>query len=78
MMSEIKALLRKRGKLTRRQLARHFSMAPDAIEPMLKLLVDKGHLRTEMICGGGCSGCSCANEADLTLYEICENNTASG
>jgi hypothetical protein len=78
MMGDIKALLRERGKLTRRQLARHFSMAPDAIEPMLKLLVDKGQLRTEMICGGGCSGCSCANEADLTLYEICERVTQAG
>ena len=77
MMGEIKALLRKRGKLTRRQLARHFSMSPDAIEPMLKLLVDKGQLRTEMICGGGCSGCACANEADLTLYEICDEDTSS-
>ena len=70
MMAEIQALLREKGRLTQRQIARRFNMTPDAIEPMLKLLVNKGRLRTELLCGGGCSGCSCANEADLTLYEL--------
>ncbi|MBL7076079.1 MAG: hypothetical protein ISS31_01280 [Kiritimatiellae bacterium] len=70
MMSEIKALLRDRGQMTLRQLARHFKMAPEAIEPMLRLLVDKGQLTTSLLCGGGCSGCGCANEADLTLYKL--------
>ncbi len=70
MMSEIKSLLRDKDRLTLRQIARHFEMAPEAIEPMLKLLVDKGRLRAERLCGEGCSGCACASKADLTLYEL--------
>jgi hypothetical protein len=70
MMGEIKSLLRDRGRLTLRQIARHFEVATEAIEPMLKLLVDKGRLTTSLLCGAGCSGCSCADTADLTLYEL--------
>ncbi len=70
MISEIQALLRDRGQLTLRQLSRHFNTTPEAMEPILQKLIEKGRVKTSMLCGGGCSGCGCATAADLTLYEL--------
>jgi hypothetical protein len=74
MIGEIKKQLREHGALTLRQLARHFEMAPEAIEPMLALLARKGQLRTKTLCDG-CSGCACADAADRTLYELANGDT---
>jgi len=70
MMGEIQKLLRARGQLTLRQLANHFNMTPEAMEPMAHVLIEKGRVKTSLLCEGSCSGCSCATAADLTLYEF--------
>ena len=75
MLREIQQLLRDRGRLSLRELALHFRMEPDAVEPMLDLLVSKGRIsRVDFHCSSGCScsGCSCASRDDLLLYEIAE------
>ena len=72
MLREIRALLAEHGRLSLRELALHFSISPDALEPMLELLINKGQVRiVSGGCGkGSCAGCSCADRADMLLYEI--------
>ena len=73
MLKEVKQLLREHGKLSLRELARHFSMTTDALEPMLDLLIQKGQVqRHEAGCGTPCSGCTSACREDMLLYEIVE------
>ncbi len=56
-----------------RELAQHFDMESDAIEPMLTVLVEKGQVHSEMIgCAGKCSGCVSANREDMLIYELKE------
>ena len=52
-----------RGPVTLGQLATHFDVAADVIEPMLDRLVAKGRLRRlEPTADGGCPGCrACAS-----------------
>ncbi len=71
MFKEIKQLLEEKGKRSLRDLSAHFSMAPDALEPMLDLLIRKGQVqRHEAGCGTSCSGCASACREDMLLYEI--------
>jgi hypothetical protein len=68
---EIKELLRERGRISLAELAIHFSMEPDAIRPILELLVRKGHAAVvEIGCAkGGCKGCACARREEMLLFE---------
>ena len=72
MISQIKALLKERGSLTLRELALHFQMEPDALEPLLKLLVDKGQATVTLVgCPGkSCDGCACTSLADMMVYKL--------
>jgi len=72
MLREIIELLEKHSRLSLRELALHFSMSCDALEPMLDLLVAKGRIVVvEIGCKkGGCSGCSCASRQDMLQYEL--------
>lgn len=70
MFSEIRALLDEHGRLSLRELATHFSMTPEAIEPMLHILVRKKQVRIYLgSCGTSCDGCTCASAADGVVYE---------
>ncbi len=72
MLSQAKQLLRDRGRLSLRELSVHFQMTPDALQPMMALLLAKGQVREVRAagCGDSCGGCSCASQADLIIYEI--------
>ena len=72
MLREIKELLAEHGRLSLKELAVHFAMEQEALEPMLDLLERKGQIR---VVGGGCSkgncrGCSCADRGSMLLYEL--------
>lgn len=72
-LREIQDLLKKGGVMSLRELALHFSMKPEAIEPMLRLLVEKKRVRLlELGCGAGCAGCECMSKADAMRYELIE------
>jgi len=74
MLREIKRLLAEHGRLSLRELSAHFCVSPETLEPMLDLLISKGGVRLiEAGCsrGGGCRGCSCADRADVMIYELC-------
>ncbi|NQU38793.1 MAG: hypothetical protein HQ523_02465 [Lentisphaerae bacterium] len=72
MISQIKKLLRERGPLSLRDLSLHFAMDPDALEPVLKLLVDKQQATVTLVgCSSkGCDGCSCTSLADMMVYKL--------
>ena len=75
MFGEIRDLLKERGRMSLRELALHFSMSADAIEPMLDLLVRKNKIRQiDFSCESGktCAGCSCASRVDMMQYEIAD------
>lgn len=77
MIKETKQLLRERGRLSLRELAQHFSMAPEALEPVLELLMRKGQVRLASEgCGATCSGCTCASREDMLIYELVETPAA--
>jgi putative ferrous iron transport protein C len=70
MFSEIKALLDEHGRLSLRELATHFSMTPEAMEPMLRVLLRKRQIRILPAgCGTSCDGCSCTDPAAAIVYE---------
>ena len=72
MLREIKELLAKHGRLSLKELAVHFVMEQDALEPMLELLERKGQIR--MVAGGcskgSCRSCSCGDRGSMLLYEL--------
>lgn len=70
MIGQIKQLLRERRRMSLRELSIHFDMQPDALEPVLKLLVDKQQVQvTPVGCPGtSCSGCSC--DGPETMYGL--------
>jgi Mn-dependent DtxR family transcriptional regulator len=72
MLREIRRLLEEYGRLSLRELSLHFSMSPDALEPMLDMLVSKGLIKVVSAgCAkGSCANCSCADRADTMLYEL--------
>ncbi len=74
MLQAIQDLLKARGTLSRRELALHFDMAPDALVPMLELLERKGRIRHHRLCNAGCPGCTCATADDLALYTVAGDN----
>jgi methionine synthase I (cobalamin-dependent) len=70
MFTEIKALLDQHDRLSLRELASHFSMTPEAMEPMLHILVRKKQVRIYLgNCGTSCDGCTCSSGADGVVYE---------
>ena len=71
MVREIKQLLKEHGKLTLTELSAHFSMEPEALEPLLQVLADKGKVtHTEVDCDTHCPGCALSCRGDKMLYEI--------
>ncbi len=73
MLREIKQLLEKHGRLSLRELASHFAMSPDTLEPMLELLIQKKQIRLiDFSCSSGksCSGCTCISRDDAMQYEL--------
>lgn len=71
MLSQITPLLAERGRMTLRELALHFAMEPDALEPMLSLLVQKGRIQqNDPACGATCAGCDCATRIDMVSYDV--------
>ncbi len=71
MVREVKQLLKEHEKLTLSELSAHFSMEPEALEPILQVLVDKGSVNlTEDDCGTHCPGCALSCRGDKMLYEI--------
>jgi hypothetical protein len=71
MLRATKQLLRERGRLSLRELALHFDMAPDALEPVLQVLVDKGQVcLLEPGRGPACAGCASACREDGLIYEL--------
>jgi hypothetical protein len=72
MLHDIQKFLELNGQLSLRELALHFQMEPDAIEPMLDLLIRKARIRRiDFSCSSGrsCSSCSCVSRSDVLLYE---------
>jgi len=69
MLVDLQTLIRARGPISRRELARHFETDAETLTPMLDLLEQKGRVRQIQLCGGGCPGCSCASADDFTVYE---------
>ena len=71
MIRQIKELLQDRGRLTLSELSIHFGMDPAALEPVLKLLVDKEQVMVTLVgCPGKtCNGCSCTSLAAMMVYE---------
>ncbi|AKJ64850.1 FeoC-like transcriptional regulator [Kiritimatiella glycovorans] len=79
MLRETKQLLAKHGRLTLRELARHFDMDAGALEKMLETLVDKGQIR--LVAGGcakPCAGCTSACREDMLIYELNGNAEKRG
>ncbi len=72
MFGDILALLKEHGRLSLRELAALLRSDPQAVEPMMDILVKKG--RVELIafgCSrGSCSGCSCASREDAMIYRL--------
>ena len=59
-LMQLKRYIRGRDSVGLRELSRVFSVAPDALEPMLAVWINKGCVRlcqNKSACGGGCSGC---------------------
>lgn len=71
MLSEIKELLAQHGRLTLQELAQHFQMEANALEPMLQKLIDKEQItKIEAGCGGApCPGCASSCREAMTAYE---------
>ena len=72
MLIDIIKLIDARGHMTLGELAMHFGVAAEAIEPMLDQLVAKGRLiRLDPGAEGGCPGCgACASAGrkDVAVY----------
>jgi len=74
MLREIKRLLAEHGRLSLRELSGYFGVSPATLEPMLDLLISKGSvalIQAGCSRGGGCRNCSCADRADVMIYELC-------
>lgn len=77
MLHEIKQILRDQSQCSLLDISRHFHKDPSVIEPMLELLIRKGHVRQVHPpgCDAGCYGpacasCICANRAAIQFYEL--------
>jgi hypothetical protein len=69
MVAQIKQTLLAAGPLSLRELAGRLQMTPDALEPLLQLLVRKGRVQIEPLsCGTSCDGCSCAAREDMLVF----------
>lgn len=65
-LRDLGAYLAEQGRLSRRDLARHFNTSEDAIEAMLGVWMRKGRVRK--CTGGGCSG-SCCGQRSEVIFE---------
>jgi hypothetical protein len=69
-VAQIKRELQAHGSLSLRDLAARLAMAPDALEPLLQLLVRKGRVALKpLTCGTSCDGCSCASREEMLMFE---------
>jgi hypothetical protein len=80
-LRRIEAYVGRAAPCTRQQIARHFDMTEDALEPMLKMLEQKGRIRPlSRSCPGAghlsCAGCPAANAAAV-MY-VAEDERACG
>lgn len=68
-LRELGAYLAERGRVSRRDLARHFHTSEDAVEAMLGVWMRKGRVakRETRVCGGGCCG-----KSQEVMFEWCE------
>ena len=79
MLREIKQLLKKQSPLSLKELAIHFSVTPETILPMLKLLEEKRQIRSiQTNCGGSCAGCPGACRDEMLLFTLRPESTSSG
>ena len=65
-LRELGEYLEREGKVSRRDLARHFDTSEDAVEAMLGVWMRKGRVRK--VEQGGCSGGCCGARAEA-FYE---------
>ena len=73
MLVEIQDMLKKQKRMSLRELSVHFSISTEALEPMLELLIRKKRIQVEDFgCIAGCSGCVCANRADMLYYSVAD------
>jgi predicted ArsR family transcriptional regulator len=72
MLTEIAALLKKHRRLSLGELASALGSTPEAVEPMMELLVEKGRVRilSSGCSRGSCKGCSCAVRENSLIYEL--------
>ena len=77
MLSAIESYIRSRQSASLKDISIHFSIHPEALEPMLGILSRKGRIRTlPPVCpSGSCAGCAsvCADRAAMMFYECCED-----
>ena len=75
MIRDIAKLLGERGRMSLCELAIHYDSAPEALEPMLEILVRKGQVRKIDAPPGtrcpGCPACAAGGSPELTVYERC-------
>ncbi len=70
--ARISELLERGGVLSLRELADSLRMDPEALEPLMDLLLRRG--KVEMVASGcpkgSCAGCTCADRAGMLLYRL--------
>lgn len=67
-LSEVKAYLSERRRVSVADLAIHFGVEPGAIRGMLEVLERKGRVRHLEPATGGCSGCHACDDAMSDVY----------
>ncbi len=74
LITDIKNILQERKSMSLRELAIHFDMEPDAIEPIMDMLQKKNIVSVLDLkcktCKSSCSGCSVANRPNMLIYQI--------
>ncbi|ALP42031.1 FeoC-like transcriptional regulator [Aeromonas schubertii] len=65
-LRELGDYLARQGRVSRRDLARHFATSEDAVEAMLGVWMRKGRVRK--CATGGCSGSCCGQKSEV-LFE---------
>jgi len=77
MLSDIESYIRSRRSASLKDISIHFSIHPEALEPMLGILSRKGRIRMlpAACSSGSCAGCAsvCADRAAMIFYEYCED-----
>jgi len=71
MFKKILNLLEQHRRLSLRELSSALNSQPEAVEPIMELLVKKGKAqKVSFNCSrGSCSGCVCSSREDVIIFE---------